>query len=224
MARGLRKLYDEIELPLTRVLARMERTGIRIDPARVEAPLRADGDGDLAAHRGDPRAGGQAVQHQLAAAIGTVLFEDLKLPAPEVRQGQGDLDRRRRAGRTGRGPRDRAQGAGVPAAHQAQGHLRGRAAGADRPGDRAPAHQLQPGGRGHRAALVVQSEPAEHSDPHGAGARDPRRLRAAPGMEAAGGRLFADRTAPAGAHVGRSSCWWRRSATARTSTRARRRR
>jgi DNA polymerase-1 len=34
-ARGMRKLYDEIELPLTRVLARMERTGMRIDPAEL---------------------------------------------------------------------------------------------------------------------------------------------------------------------------------------------
>src|ERR1035441_8161460 len=34
--RGLRKLYDEIELPLTGVLARMERTGIRIDPAELK--------------------------------------------------------------------------------------------------------------------------------------------------------------------------------------------
>jgi DNA polymerase-1 len=33
--RGLRKLYSEIELPLARVLARMERTGIRIDPAEL---------------------------------------------------------------------------------------------------------------------------------------------------------------------------------------------
>ena len=44
-------------------------------------------------------------------------------------------------------------------------------------------------------------EPAEHSDPHGAGARDPRRVRAARGLEADGGRLLADRAAPAGAHV-----------------------
>ena len=34
--RGLRKLYDEIELPLTRVLARMERTGIRIDGGELK--------------------------------------------------------------------------------------------------------------------------------------------------------------------------------------------
>ena len=39
--RGFRKLYDEIELPLTRVLARMERNGIRIDPV-VPKPASKD--------------------------------------------------------------------------------------------------------------------------------------------------------------------------------------
>src|SRR5262249_26323026 len=34
--RGLRELYATIELPLARVLARMERTGIRIDPAELK--------------------------------------------------------------------------------------------------------------------------------------------------------------------------------------------
>ena len=43
------------------------------------------------------------------------------------------------------------------------------------PATRAPAHQLQPGGRGHRAALLVEPEPAEHPDPHRAG----REIRAA---------------------------------------------
>ena len=50
--RGLRKLYDDIELPLTRVLARMERTGIRIDPAELKRLSGADGD---ARSRGSPR-------------------------------------------------------------------------------------------------------------------------------------------------------------------------
>ena len=88
------------------------------------------------------------------------------------------------------------------------------------PRDRPPAHQLQPDRRGHGPALVLQSEPAEHPDPHRAGPRDPRRVRAARGLEAAGGGLLADRAAAAGAHVAKTRCWWRPSATARTSTRA----
>ena len=202
-ARGLRKLYDDIELPLTRVLARMERTGIRIDGVELK---RLSGLMETEISRLT------AEIHELAGRpfnisspqqLGRVLFEELNLPAPKAEQGEGDLDRRRRTRRTGRRTRNRAQGVGVPPAHQTQRHLRGRAAGADRAGHRASAHQFQPGGSGHRAALLVQSEPAEYSDPHRAGARDPRRLRAAPGMEAPGGRLFADRAAPAGPHVGR---------------------
>ena len=129
---GCAKLYADIELPLARVLARMERTGIRIDPRGTEAPLGADGSGDRAAHGGDPRAGRQAVQHQLAATTGPrAVRRSGAARAGEIRQGQDHLHRRRRAGRAGRRSRDRAQGARIPAAHQAQGHLRGRAAGAD---------------------------------------------------------------------------------------------
>ena len=89
---------------------------------------------DRAAHRRDPRARRQAVQHQLAAAARQDSVRGSEAArAGEVRQGQDDLHRRRRAGRTRGRSRDRAQGARVPPAHQAQGHLRGRAAGADRP-------------------------------------------------------------------------------------------
>ena len=66
------------------------------------------------------------------------------------------------------------------------------------------AHHVQPGRRGHRAAVVVESEPAEHPDPHRAGPRDPRGVRAAARLEADRRRLFADRAAAAGPHVARS--------------------
>ena len=87
-ARGLRELYDDIELPLTRVLARMERTGIRIDPVELKrlSGLMETEISRLTAEIHE--LGRQAVQHQLAAAVGTVLFEDLKLPAP-VKYGKG---------------------------------------------------------------------------------------------------------------------------------------
>src|SRR5205807_3613858 len=35
-SRGFRKLYETIELPLARVLAKMERRGIRIDPEELK--------------------------------------------------------------------------------------------------------------------------------------------------------------------------------------------
>ena len=39
-AKGFRKIYEEIDLPLAPVLARMERTGIRLDPAVLEEQCR----------------------------------------------------------------------------------------------------------------------------------------------------------------------------------------
>ena len=62
------------------------------------------------------------------------------------------------------------------------------------------AHLLQPGGGGDGPIEQLGSEPAEHSDPHRAGPRDPPRLhrRARPRPDL--GRLLADRAARAGAH------------------------
>ena len=71
-------------------------------PQRTEAPLGADGNGDRAPHRGDPRAGRAAFQHQLAAATGRCAVRGSEAArAGEIWQGQDDLHRRRRAGRAG---------------------------------------------------------------------------------------------------------------------------
>jgi DNA polymerase-1 len=80
--RGFEKLYSEIELPLARVLARMERVGVRIDRAEL-GRLSELMERDIARLR--------AVVHALAGKpfnisspqqLGRVLFEDLGLPAP----------------------------------------------------------------------------------------------------------------------------------------------
>ena len=56
----------------------------------TEAALQPDGDGDRAAHRRNPRAGRQAVQHQLAAATGAGAVRGPEpARARRVRQGQG---------------------------------------------------------------------------------------------------------------------------------------
>jgi DNA polymerase I len=89
-ARGLRQLYSEIELPLARVLARMERHGVRIDCQEL-ARLSELMERDIASLT--------ASIHQLAGKtfnisspqqLGRVLFEDLKLPAP-VKYGKGKV-------------------------------------------------------------------------------------------------------------------------------------
>ena len=86
--RGFRKIYEEIDLPLSDVLRRMERTGIRIEPAQL-ADLSGRMDQDM-----------QRLAEQIHAIAGApfninspqqlakVLYEDLKLPSP-VKYGKG---------------------------------------------------------------------------------------------------------------------------------------
>ena len=71
------------------------------------------------------------------------------------------------------------------------------------PQHRPRAHQLRAGGRGHRAALVDRSQPAEHPGAHRRGPAHPRGVRRAARIEDRLGRLLADRAAHHGAPVGR---------------------
>ena len=80
--RGFRELYERIDLPLIEVLARMERTGIRIEPAALaDLSRRITAEIDRLT----------AEIHQIAGIsfninspqqLAKVLFEDLELPAP----------------------------------------------------------------------------------------------------------------------------------------------
>ena len=71
------------------------------------------------------------------------------------------------------------------------------------PRDRAHPHLVSPGRRGDGPAVVVRSEPAEHSDPHGRRPADPPGVHRAAGLQAARRRLLADRAADHGAPVRR---------------------
>ncbi len=80
-AKGLDKLYDEIEAPLTGVLYDMERAGFLADPAALK---------ELGAQYAEKLGALEADIHALAGAsfnilspkqLGAVLFETLKLPA-----------------------------------------------------------------------------------------------------------------------------------------------
>jgi DNA polymerase-1 len=85
-----------------------------------------------------------------------------------------------------------APGSGVPRGRQAQGNLRRRAAGAR--GRRGTRPLLLPAdGRGHRAALLLRSEPAEHPGSDRRGTRDPTGLRGTLRKQARRRGLFADR-------------------------------
>ncbi len=86
--RGLRQLYETMDLPLTGVLARMETHGIRIDPVELR---RLSGLMDTAIRRLTEEIhaiAGKPFNISSPQQLGKVLFEDLKLPAP-ARYGKG---------------------------------------------------------------------------------------------------------------------------------------
>ena len=86
--RGVRRLYEDIELPLAAVLARMHRTGIRIDPVELRR-LSALMERDIARLTSEIYAlAGKTFNIASPQQLGRVLFEDLKLPAP-VKYGKG---------------------------------------------------------------------------------------------------------------------------------------
>ena len=87
-ARGMMELYSTIELPLARVLARMERAGVRIDGNELK---RLSGMMEVEIARLTSEIHGLAGKPFNIASpqqLGRVLFEDLQLPAP-ARHGKG---------------------------------------------------------------------------------------------------------------------------------------
>jgi DNA polymerase-1 len=81
-ARGLRRVYDEIDLPLTYVLARMETNGILVDRAELSrlSALMESGIARLTAEI--HHLGGREFNIASPQQLGKVLFEDLALPTP----------------------------------------------------------------------------------------------------------------------------------------------
>jgi len=85
--RGFRHLYETIDLPLAPVLARMERTGIRIDPAELRR-LSASMETEIQRLTAQIYAlAGKSFNLNSPQQLGKILFEDLHLPAP-ARHGQ----------------------------------------------------------------------------------------------------------------------------------------
>lgn len=80
-ANGLEELFHSLEMPLVPILARMERSGIRIDPAFFREMSRRL-EGELAALQREIRleAGGEEFNINSVPQLREVLFERLKLP------------------------------------------------------------------------------------------------------------------------------------------------
>jgi DNA polymerase-1 len=87
-ARGMGKLYREIELPLAPVLARMERAGVRIDTGELRR-LSELMEGQIARLTAQIHGmAGRTFNISSPQQLGEVLFDELNLPAP-VRYGKG---------------------------------------------------------------------------------------------------------------------------------------
>jgi DNA polymerase-1 len=89
-ALGLIELYRSIELPLVRVLSRMEACGIRIDPAQLRV-MSTKMEAEIARLTGEIyELTGKIFNINSPQQLGKVLFEDMNLPAP-VRMGKGKV-------------------------------------------------------------------------------------------------------------------------------------
>src|SRR5271165_6204609 len=87
-AQGLRELYRTIDLPLTEVLARMERSGVRIEPVQLKH-LSERMDAEMQLLTADIHAlAGKPFNINSPQQLGKILFEDLDLPSP-VKYGKG---------------------------------------------------------------------------------------------------------------------------------------
>ena len=89
-ALGLVPLYESIDLPLVRVLARMEDRGVRVDPDQLSA-LGGRMEEEIARLSAEIyELAGKTFNVNSPQQLGKVLFEDLNLPAP-VKYGKGKV-------------------------------------------------------------------------------------------------------------------------------------
>jgi len=85
---GLRKLYEEVDLPLVAVLTRMEQAGVKIDTAALEKmSTRLEGEIDAKAREIYAECGAE-FNINSPRQLGDVLFNRLNLPKP-VKYGKG---------------------------------------------------------------------------------------------------------------------------------------
>ncbi len=154
-----------VEVPLIEVLADMEFTGVRVDPAaarRAERPLRR------AARRSWNKKSKSwpAIRSTSARPSSSPGAVPGARPAGRQENQDRPKHRRRRAGATGRIAPAAGQDRRVPPVLEAQEHVRRRAADDDPSRNRPRPHVVQPGRGRHGPAQLQRPQPAKHSDPH----------------------------------------------------------
>ena len=119
---GLRRLYEEIDLPLVPVLAEMERTGIRVDRDRLKK-MSAEMEQRLAGLTAGIYEAAGGIQHQFPKQLGEVLFEKLNLPSLKKTRKTGGYSTDQGCWRTWRKPTKSPPDPRIPPGGQAQVHL-----------------------------------------------------------------------------------------------------
>ena len=200
----LAEVYETIDLPLIRVLARMEEIGIRVDPVQL-GHMSGRMEEEIARLSGEIFAiAGKTFNINSPQQLGKVLFEDLNLPAP-TKMGKGKVIST--AADVLEDLAEEHEIASKVLEHRQLSKLKGTYADAlplliDPATGRVHTTFNQAGAATGRLSSS-NPESAEHPDPHRTGTRNPRRFRSRARLEADRRRLFADRAAPAGAHVPR---------------------
>ena len=195
---NLRKLYDDVEVPLIDVLARVESTGIRVDvdylrklSARMASQL-VEIEAEIHA------AAGREFNIASLKQLREVLFTEMKLPVQRRTgiSGEASTDQETLEKVSPPRPPERrpaAQDRRIPAGLEAQGHLRRCPARTRVTPHRPHSHVVQPDDRLDGPAVVVRPELAEHPRPHRPGQGNSSGVPARRGLEADDRRLFAGR-------------------------------
>ena len=219
---GLLALYENLEIPLAPVLARMEAAGIAID-GRAFGRFLADVQKELDELTGAVyAAAGRTFNIRSAQQLGEVLYGEMGLPAPrKTRGGQASTSQETLERLAGRHPRGGEHPAFPQAGEDALHLSRSAATAGGR--QRTAAHDLQPEGHGHRASVVQQSQPAKHPGARPAGQTHAYLLRGRRRAAAGLGGTTLRWSCACWPTCRRTRPCWTPSATARTSMPARRR-
>ena len=178
-SRALRRLYEDIERPLVRVLLDMEHTGVLIDAEMLRRQSHEIAKSLIGLEQAAHAAAGTSFNLDSPKQLQEVLFGKLALPVKR---------------RTATGQPSTAEDVLEELAlefelpriimeYRALAKLKSTYT--DKlPAQRQPAHRsrphlLPPGGGRHRSALIDRPEPAEHPDPHAGGPAHPAGLRRA---------------------------------------------
>ncbi len=214
----LKRVYETIEMPVREVLFRMERTGVLVDAARLDAQSRELGQKMIELEQKAFAEAGQPFNLNSPKQIGEIFFERLKLPVVKKTPSGApstDEDVLEKLALDYPLPKTLLEyRVGV----EAQVHLHRQAAADGEPEDRARAHHLRSDDGGDRTARVERPQPAEHPDAHARGAPDPRSVHRAAAARDRVGRLLADRAAHHGAPLRGPGTARRLRRAARTST------